>query len=245
MAELDGTGNQTDFYLFPPDRLWSTDPILRKSGSSYYYYQTDHLGTPQQLIDQVGNIVHSREMRAVGEMMQTGIEDRWRFPGQFISSEIGLYYNYWRDYSVRHGRYVQRDPAWEPYLPFSIYGYVDVNPVLHLDPYGLFYTKLDWELISHYTSGRGGIVAISPEHCPLYLGTRPMKRFLKYVENEITLETKRRAPSMGEGEIDNFIIRRTWLKTALWDQICDQLHSFSIRQRIFPAFQLTRPEPAC
>ena len=136
MAELDGEGTQTDFYLFPPDGLWSTDPILRRSGASYYYYQTDHLGTPQQLIDRLGNVVHSREMKAFGETTETGIEDRLRFPGQLHSQETGLHYNYFRDYAPGVGRYVSRDPI-GLYAGYNIYNYVESRPVKLYDPMGL------------------------------------------------------------------------------------------------------------
>ena len=136
MAELDQAGNSIDFYLFPPDGLWSTDPILRKSGSSYYYYQTDHLGTPQQLIDGSGAVVHSREMRGFGETAQTGVEDGWRFPGQLESREISSYYNGFRDYRYKSGLYIQIDP-----IGFiagaNLYRYSRSNPILLLDPMGL------------------------------------------------------------------------------------------------------------
>lgn len=136
MAELDGQGNQLDFYLFPPGGLWSTDPILRQSGSSYYYYQTDHLGTPQQLIDAAGSVVHLREMRAFGEVAQSGMEDRWRFPGQLASKETGFYYNYFRDYFPRRGRYYQADPIGLQ-GGSDLYSYVYNNPIYYLDSLGL------------------------------------------------------------------------------------------------------------
>ncbi|QOC21583.1 RHS domain-containing protein [Wenzhouxiangella sp. AB-CW3] len=137
MAELDETGNPLDFYLFPPDGLWSTDPILRRSEGSYYYYQTDHLGTPQQLIDRSGNLVHSREMRAFGEVAQSGMEDRWRFPGQLESGETGLYYNYFRDYEPGTGRYVQSDPiGLRGGVNVFVYGHM--SPTFYTDPLGLY-----------------------------------------------------------------------------------------------------------
>ncbi|QOC21580.1 RHS repeat protein [Wenzhouxiangella sp. AB-CW3] len=136
MAELDENGSQLDFYLFPPDGLWSTDPIFRRSESSYFYYQTDHLGAPQQLIDRTGNLVHSREMRAFGEVAQSGMEDRWRFPGQLESAETGFYYNYFRDYEPGTGRYVQSDPI-GLLGGLNTYAYVRGNPVLYSDSLGL------------------------------------------------------------------------------------------------------------
>ena len=136
MAELNNEGNQQDFYLFPPYGLWSTDPILRRSGASYFYYQTDHLGTPQQMIDGAGNVVHSREMRAFGEVAQSGIEDRWRLPGQLESGETGLYYNYFRDYQPGTGRYVQSDPIGLG-GGYNIYVYAENNGLSFMDPNGL------------------------------------------------------------------------------------------------------------
>ena len=136
MAELDEQGQQTDFYLFPPDGLWSTDPIFRRSEGSYFYYQTDHLGTPQQLIDRAGNLVHSREMRAFGEVAESGMEDRWRFPGQLESAETRFYYNYFRDYEPGLGRYVQSDPI-GLFGGANVYLYADASPVYGLDPLGL------------------------------------------------------------------------------------------------------------
>ena len=137
MAELDGQDNQTDFYLFPPEGLWSTDPILRKSDGIHFYYQTDHLGTPQQLIDSAGTVVHSREMRAFGEVAQSGMEDRLRFPGQLHSRETGLYYNYFRDYEPGIGRYVQSDPiGLSSDLHLHLYLYVNGSPVDRIDERG-------------------------------------------------------------------------------------------------------------
>ncbi|RFF31214.1 RHS repeat domain-containing protein [Wenzhouxiangella sediminis] len=136
MAELDELGNSSDFYLFPPNGLWSTDPILRKSGSSFYYYQVDHLGTPQQLVDGAGSVSHSREMRAFGETQQAGVEDRLRFPGQLYDQVNGFAYNYMRYYSPDVGRYSRRDPIGVR-GDLTTFAYVRASPVSYFDEYGL------------------------------------------------------------------------------------------------------------
>ena len=137
MAELDEQGSQTEFYLFPPDGLWSTDPILRRSGNNYYYYQTDHLSTPQRLIDGSGEVVHSREMRAFGEIKQAGIEDKWRFPGQLHSSETAVNYNLLRIYDEKTGRYSRVDPI-GIVSDINLYRYGRNNPQRYFDPTGLY-----------------------------------------------------------------------------------------------------------
>jgi RHS repeat-associated protein len=138
MAELDELGNAIDFYLFPPDGLWSTDPILRKSESSFYYYQTDHLGTPQQLMDKAGKIVHTREMAAFGRIDQQGLRDSWRFPGQYSSGPIDRgYYNKNRYYFPRLGIYNRVDPAKYIDGP-NVYKYAKNNPLVYIDPLGLY-----------------------------------------------------------------------------------------------------------
>lgn len=59
-----------------------------------------------------------------------------RFPGQWADTETGLFYNGFRDYDPRTGRYVQSDPiglggGW------NTYGYVGGRPVSKIDALGM------------------------------------------------------------------------------------------------------------
>jgi RHS repeat-associated protein len=59
-----------------------------------------------------------------------------RYPGQYADEESGLFYNYFRSYDARTGRYSQPDPigldgGW------NRFGYVGANPLTGVDPLGL------------------------------------------------------------------------------------------------------------
>lgn len=88
-----------------------------RSGQStpeYFYAQNDHLGTPQQLVDQAGAIVWAQRAEAFGKtaVVQEAVTNNLRFPGQYYDREMDTHYNYFRDYETGTGRYVQRDPYW-------------------------------------------------------------------------------------------------------------------------------------
>ncbi|MCU7937401.1 MAG: RHS domain-containing protein [Candidatus Thiodiazotropha sp. (ex Dulcina madagascariensis)] len=141
VGELDGTGNPVRIYGYQPDSTWTTDPIYQKTAQGYAYYQNDHLGTPQQLIQKNGAKVWEGEFRAFGEVVaQTGDwENRLRFAGQYFDSETGNFYNYYRDYDPTTGRYLQSDPIGLD-GGLNTYAYVGGNPVRFIDPLGLVYS---------------------------------------------------------------------------------------------------------
>jgi RHS repeat-associated protein len=62
-----------------------------------------------------------------------------RFPGQWMDTETGLHYNYFRDYEPGTGRYVEPDPMglWGG---IGAYPYVDGNPLRRTDKFGLSYS---------------------------------------------------------------------------------------------------------
>ncbi len=100
MRNYDVSGTELRSYGYKPDSTWSTDPLWLKSGGQYYFYQNDHLGTPQKLTAQNGMVVWAAQYSAFGEATidTEHITNHLRFPGQYYDTETGLHYNWFRYY---------------------------------------------------------------------------------------------------------------------------------------------------
>ncbi|WP_085695471.1 MULTISPECIES: RHS repeat-associated core domain-containing protein [unclassified Pseudomonas] len=106
-----------------------------------FYYQLDHLGTPQELTDYSGEIVWSAKYSAYGKVtsLELATEDYLnqplRFQGQYFDDESGLHYNRHRYYDPDMGRYLTPDPV-KLAGGLNQYRYVP-NPTGWVDPLGL------------------------------------------------------------------------------------------------------------
>ncbi len=112
-----------------------------KVGSEYYFYQNDHLGTPQKLITISGAVVWSAKYSSFGKAQvdpASTVVNNLRFPGQYYDSETGLYYNWFRYYDPKTGRYLRIDPVGFYGLDINLYGYTWNSPLNWYDPWGLF-----------------------------------------------------------------------------------------------------------
>jgi RHS repeat-associated protein len=106
-----------------------------------FYYQLDHLGTPQELTDFGGEIVWSAKYNAYGKVTRLAfgggeqLEQPLRFQGQYFDGESGLHYNRHRYYDPEVGRYLTPDPV---KLAGGLNGYrYALNPTGWVDPLGL------------------------------------------------------------------------------------------------------------
>lgn len=138
-AEYDVNGNLVKEYHFKPYGPWMTEPLFQRTAEDdVFYYQNDHLGSPQRVINGAGSVVWEVKYGAFGDfkILIEIADNSLRFPGQYYDVESGLYHNYHRDYDVFLGRYLQADPIGF-FGGINLYIYGNSNPVNNIDPDGL------------------------------------------------------------------------------------------------------------
>jgi RHS repeat-associated protein len=131
-------------YGWEPNGMWGAALLFlkaQKTGQAtpnYFYYQNDHLGAPQQLIDAAGSLVWAQRAEAFGKttVVLEDVANPLRFPGQYYDKEANTHYNYFRDYDPGQGRYVQKDPIGLN-GGRNLYAYVEGSPLKYSDPQGL------------------------------------------------------------------------------------------------------------
>ncbi|MEJ1128409.1 RHS repeat-associated core domain-containing protein [Variovorax sp. CCNWLW225] len=132
-------------------------PIVAVINGNTYAVHSDHLNTPRRLSNAEGQAVWQWSYSAFGEDKPTIAKYRFadlevtpnpgttnisevkfnlRYPGQYADEESGLFYNGFRTYDPRLGRYTQGDPigldgGW------NRFGYVYGNALSYVDPLGL------------------------------------------------------------------------------------------------------------
>ncbi|WP_256730513.1 RHS repeat-associated core domain-containing protein [Pseudomonas sp. ANT_H12B] len=106
-----------------------------------FYYQLNHLGTPQELTDYSGDIVWAAQYTAYGRLTRLNrdthqvLDQPLRFQGQYFDAETGLHYNRHRYYNPDVGRYLTQDPI---KLAGGLNGYRYArSPTGWVDPLGL------------------------------------------------------------------------------------------------------------
>jgi RHS repeat-associated protein len=162
IAEYDASGVEIRSYGYKPDSTWTTDPLWLKEGGTYYWYQNDHLGTPQKLVAQNGTVVWSAQYSSFGEAtidIET-VTNNLRFPGQYFDVETGLHYNYQRYYDPKIGRYVRKDPIGLD-GGLNVFLYALNDPINKRDLLGLAFSRDDLDIKTGPPWDKGGTPKIS------------------------------------------------------------------------------------
>ena len=129
VGEYDNSGTEIKTYGYKPGSTWTTDPLFMKVGTDYYFYQNDHLWTPQKLTATNGAVAWAAVYTSFGDATvdaSSTITNNLRFPGQYYDEETGLHYNYFRYYDPGAGRYLKADPLLSM-EPLILSGYVPVH----------------------------------------------------------------------------------------------------------------------
>ena len=140
LHELDSNRGLTTWYWEPQ----TFTPVAKEQGGRKWSVASDHLGTPTEMYDELGQLAWKMQLDVFGvpEFEAGGAEDcPWRWPGQYEDIETGLSYNRSRYYSASDGCYIANDPiGLEGGL--RSYGYVE-DPGMWCDPFGLRCARVD------------------------------------------------------------------------------------------------------
>jgi RHS repeat-associated protein len=132
-------GSLTHWNIVRPDGV----VIGRREGSTRKYYHRDHLGSTRAVVTAAGSVTEVYDYMPFGDMMDGRITTssggaREKFTSHEFDDEVNLYYMQWRRYIPRFGVFTGVDAMADDYPGWSPYNYVMNNPVIFIDPTGMF-----------------------------------------------------------------------------------------------------------
>lgn len=115
------------------------------SSPTFHYYLQDHQGNNRVVMNEHGNIEEVNHYYPFGGLFGEGtgnVSQPYKYNGKELDTANGLN---WYDYGARMydpalGRWNARDPMAEKYYPMSPYAYCNNNPILLIDPNGMWPT---------------------------------------------------------------------------------------------------------
>ncbi len=119
--------------------LWlGGEPVGLVKGNTMYWVHADHLGRPEGVVNAAKQVVWRAANQAFERSVVVDNISGYNlgFPGQYHDAESNLWHNGFRDYEPTIGRYLQSDPIGLA-GGISTYAYVDANPLLYVDEFGL------------------------------------------------------------------------------------------------------------
>ncbi|CAA6810564.1 MAG: Rhs family protein [uncultured Sulfurovum sp.] len=138
-------GERKQSYIY--EQFGFTPIASTNSANNINYYHTDHLGTPQEVTNNQGEIIWEAEYATWGNTAKVSYKQTdaniqeevafqpLRFQGQYYDQETGLHYNRFRYYDPDIGRFISQDPI-GLLGGTNLYQYAP-NPVGWVDPLGL------------------------------------------------------------------------------------------------------------
>jgi RHS repeat-associated protein len=137
----DGNGNVVSDYVYGGSSIIAR---LDSNGEPIYYLM-DSMGSVIGLVDGSGDRVSRIIYDGFGEVKSgddgTSLGGDFRFQGQWLETESGLYYMRARDYDVKTGLFLSRDAVdvqEQSVEAFNPYQFTFNNPLIFSDPLGTF-----------------------------------------------------------------------------------------------------------
>ncbi len=142
-------GSLKKSYYYADGQILSQRVHAPNDPNSYtpYFYVHDRLGSVRMVVDDTGTAVCSYTYRPYGAFYEgecvetTGVDNPWKFTGQWYDAEIEQYYLRARQYDPAMMRFTSRDPeaiyVQEP-STINKYLYGFNCPLLYVDPTGEF-----------------------------------------------------------------------------------------------------------
>ncbi len=142
LGEYNPDGSMIREYIWLGDRV--VGMYSKDVANTLLRVHTDHLGTPRAVTQGDGTtrqVLWRFEGDAFGDVLPTNptatvFTMPLRMAGQYFDAEVGISYNYFRDYDPSTSRYVESDPIGLK-AGMNTYGYVGGSPVRGIDPKGL------------------------------------------------------------------------------------------------------------
>ncbi len=139
LEETDGSGSVQAHYSY------GNDLLAMNTGGGISFPVRDPLGSTSALTNPSGAITDRYQYDAYGNTIASmgGTVNPYRYRGERIDADSGLYQMRARYYNPAQGRFVSRDPfAGLPEIPASRhrYAYAGGDPLNHSDPTGTEYT---------------------------------------------------------------------------------------------------------
>lgn len=144
-------------YIYEPRSFIPLAQVTQKpetNNKQVFYYHNDHIGTPELITNESGEIIWEGRAKAFGETHEIvsakakldHFSNPLRFQGQYYDDESELHYNLHRYYDPEIGRYISEDPI-KLSGGTNLYNY-PMNPIHARDPLGL----VEWTGTAYYVS---------------------------------------------------------------------------------------------
>lgn len=138
IAESNSPTSVKATYVWGPDKLLAKND--KATGKTYYYLYNGH-GDVVQIVDTNGNVVNNYNYDEWGNILsqKEGIENSFKYAGEILDKETGLYYLRARYYDASVGRFINEDTnegdISNP-LGLNLYNYCHNSPLAFIDPNG-------------------------------------------------------------------------------------------------------------